>query len=385
MIPNSYQTPNLYVDRLMPLLSASEFVVLSFMARRVFGFQLRQTRISLRQFVTGTRSRAGVQHDRGTGLSRATVERSLQELKRYRVVTEVEANDPAVNQGTLWSLQLDEEQVDWDGLQARELPRTAPVRVGQTRAHDEQGGRAQIEQGGCAHSDPLPRAHDEHGGVLNPRPPCMETQGETQRERQEEAGAPHLLPPMAIEETALMLRSLELPSALVDRFCADEERAYWAGQWVRWLACIRSRVRSVAQFLERRVSGAVSGVMADREPPSAWWDYIRDQETTRQRVAASITRAAQERVLVRMDDVNSPGLWEFLRVQCPVALSASLGAVERVSFEGGALVLRCGRATGVAMLSKRIGRIVEAVRGVDPAFPDVIVRLVSDVPPLPND
>ncbi len=70
-IPNSFQTPNVYIDRFMHLLTAEEWKVLSYAVRRIFGFQKRSDRISLSQFMHGTRSTLNdVQLDYGTGLTK---------------------------------------------------------------------------------------------------------------------------------------------------------------------------------------------------------------------------------------------------------------------------------------------------------------------------
>lgn len=44
LIPNSFQMPNLFTDRLMHLLKPEEFLVLSYATRRIYGFRKRQDR-----------------------------------------------------------------------------------------------------------------------------------------------------------------------------------------------------------------------------------------------------------------------------------------------------------------------------------------------------
>ena len=46
-VPNSFQTPNDYVDEIMPYLTGEEFKVLIYAVRRILGFQKRQDRTSL--------------------------------------------------------------------------------------------------------------------------------------------------------------------------------------------------------------------------------------------------------------------------------------------------------------------------------------------------
>ena len=66
-IPNSFQTPNAYVDQFMHLLSGPEYKVLCYLVRRIFGFQKRQDRVSMRQITSGIRNREGDFLDHGTG------------------------------------------------------------------------------------------------------------------------------------------------------------------------------------------------------------------------------------------------------------------------------------------------------------------------------
>lgn len=117
LIPNSYQTPNAYVDRFMFLLTPEEWKVLSYAARRIFGFQKRQDRISQSQFTHGTISKAdGHQLDRGTGLSKPTVIKALNSLIAYHVMREVAKNDSHLNHGALYELELDSDKIDIAGL-----------------------------------------------------------------------------------------------------------------------------------------------------------------------------------------------------------------------------------------------------------------------------
>ena len=71
IVPNSFQTPNLYVDRLMPLLTDIELRVLVYMTRRILGFNRREDQISLSQFTDGLIStKNGEQLDYGAGVSK---------------------------------------------------------------------------------------------------------------------------------------------------------------------------------------------------------------------------------------------------------------------------------------------------------------------------
>ncbi len=119
-VPNSFQTPNAYVDQIMPLLTDAEYKVLSYATRRILGFQKRQDRISISQFTEGTRSKDGDVLDSGTGLSIETVKRCLASLAEFGLMERVEENDPKTNDGILWGLQWDDEQVNWQALLERD-------------------------------------------------------------------------------------------------------------------------------------------------------------------------------------------------------------------------------------------------------------------------
>lgn len=116
-VPNSFQTPNGYVDDLMPYLTGEEYKVLIYATRRILGFQKRQDRISLSQFTDGTKSaRDGRTLDSGTGLGKETVKKCLDNLVRFGVMVKEAENDPRTNEGTLWSLQWEADLVNWQAL-----------------------------------------------------------------------------------------------------------------------------------------------------------------------------------------------------------------------------------------------------------------------------
>jgi len=117
-VPNSFQTPNAYVDDLMPYLTGEEYKVLIYAVRRILGFQKRQDRISISQFINGT-SHGGLILDQGTGLSIGTVKKCLASLVEFGLMVRLAENDPRTNEGTLWSLQWDYSDVGWDALHDR--------------------------------------------------------------------------------------------------------------------------------------------------------------------------------------------------------------------------------------------------------------------------
>jgi len=104
-IPNSYQTPNILVDEIMPLLTPEEWVVLSFATRRILGWRDkiidRKAPISLSQFEL-------------CGLSRKTIIAALEPLTHYRLLTK---DGPATQDGQMWILCFDD--IDIPGLKQR--------------------------------------------------------------------------------------------------------------------------------------------------------------------------------------------------------------------------------------------------------------------------
>lgn len=135
-LPNSFQTPNAYIDRFMHLLTAEEWKVLSYAARRIFGFGKRQDRISLSQFTGGVVDRkAGRRLDYGTGLSKSGVLHALAGLTQYGLLLEIEKGSITANTAALYELQLDSERVDLAGLEARAASRrtTNARRTGDAR------------------------------------------------------------------------------------------------------------------------------------------------------------------------------------------------------------------------------------------------------------
>lgn len=105
-IPNSYQTPNVLVDEIMPLLTPIEWCVLSFAIRHILGWQdriaSREAEISLTRFES-------------IGISRPAIISALSELETYKLLTKVGISG---TKGQRWHLGFDE-GVNFEGLQKR--------------------------------------------------------------------------------------------------------------------------------------------------------------------------------------------------------------------------------------------------------------------------
>lgn len=120
IIPNTFQTPNLYVDKLMPLLTDTELRVILYMTRRIMGFHKERDRISLSQITDGTTSsKTGEKLDYGTGLSKQAARVAIDSLADMGIIIETQPFSREKNLPAEWALQLNENGINWDKLQER--------------------------------------------------------------------------------------------------------------------------------------------------------------------------------------------------------------------------------------------------------------------------
>jgi len=114
LLPNTFQTPNVLVDRLMPLLEDSELRVLLFAIRHIYGWRgtnaERQARISLTAFEKGYRGSAGC------GLHRPAIQAALKRLTAFRIMRPI---GEATRKGQMWALTEHSEDIAWGKLEAR--------------------------------------------------------------------------------------------------------------------------------------------------------------------------------------------------------------------------------------------------------------------------
>lgn len=172
-VPNSFQTPNDYVDEFMPFLTGEEYKVLIYATRRILGFQKRQDRISLSQFTDGTKSiKDGRTLDSGTGLGKETVKNCLDNLVKFGLMVKVADNDPRTNEGTLWSLQWNEDEVNWKELQnhLKKRSKVNAARMAKARS---------VRQTAVGETDRTPSSGTDRGGAsgTGTQNPGLETQG----------------------------------------------------------------------------------------------------------------------------------------------------------------------------------------------------------------
>ena len=110
IIPNSFQTPNFFVDECMAYLTGNEIMCVIFLARKTFGWQKRSDRISKSQII------------QATGLNAETIDSCMEALVRSGIVLRVQENN-ARNEGVEWALQLDDHGIRFDWLKQRKADR----------------------------------------------------------------------------------------------------------------------------------------------------------------------------------------------------------------------------------------------------------------------
>ena len=154
IVPNSYQKPNLYTDKLMRFLTGDEWKTMDYALRRTFGFQRDKDRISVSQFMNGNGrlDEDGAPVEYGTGLSREAQIRALNELMRFGILVELAPNN-AQNHGRMWTLQLEEAKVRFDLIWERAESRQAQGRKRTEKARRAAGQRRSVQQTGGGLSD----------------------------------------------------------------------------------------------------------------------------------------------------------------------------------------------------------------------------------------
>ncbi len=162
-IPNSFQTPNILVDEILPLLTPPEWIVLSFATRQILGWHdrihERQAPISLSRF-------------EACGLNRQAILPALAALERFGLLRKVGSPD---HTGQVWRLNYDE-GVDLEGLRARQHERMQRSQ-NRTRAARYAGHTRSVPHTGLSHIPPKRMSHIPNRGMSDiPN----KTQGKTQ-------------------------------------------------------------------------------------------------------------------------------------------------------------------------------------------------------------
>lgn len=121
--PNTFQTPNLLVDRLLELLTDNELRIALFTIRHIYGWKDTRpagtARLSISSFEHGYRG------SRGCGLARGTIVETLASLERLGIMHRV--GNPT-RRGRQWAFAEREKDVDWAGLELRKEEQNAANR-----------------------------------------------------------------------------------------------------------------------------------------------------------------------------------------------------------------------------------------------------------------
>jgi DNA-binding MarR family transcriptional regulator len=127
IFPNYTQIPDQLFDELLPLLSGAELKVLLYICRRTFGFKKPSDDISFNQLITGIATKGGKVLDRGTGLSKSSVARALNDLEAKNIIlrNRNESNERG-HEATTYSLNLGAPPLSQNETRGLSQNRTSP-------------------------------------------------------------------------------------------------------------------------------------------------------------------------------------------------------------------------------------------------------------------
>ena len=114
LIPNTFQCPNVIVDRIMFFLTDSEFRVYMYICREILGWD--ENRKTRRATIPVSAIMGSGSYGSGCGLSKNTVKKALSGLEDFNLIQRV---GTATRQGQEWELILDADVIDFAGLEAR--------------------------------------------------------------------------------------------------------------------------------------------------------------------------------------------------------------------------------------------------------------------------
>jgi hypothetical protein len=192
ILPNTFQHPNIFIDKLMYYLEPEENVVLTFAVRRILGFQenisSRKDNISLSQFVDGVKStKDGSELSKGCGLGVSAVRDVLDTLLHIGVLLPTTPK-PDPRKGQEYWLQDNVDNIDWEWLERRKAEkhekgqkRTAKARsVVRQKGAVGQKAKESVPQQARGQSDNNTKPMETHGNPVKegasaaptkPRPP----------------------------------------------------------------------------------------------------------------------------------------------------------------------------------------------------------------------
>lgn len=165
--PNYTPVPDQLFDEQLPDLSGAELKVVLYIIRRTFGFKKDNDNISLNQLLHGIITRAGVQLDRGTGLSRSTLIEAIKGLiQKGHIIAEQRVSRERGNEATNYRLNIlpvtprskiePGESGDHTGLVRKSDPQETALQKGNTYLRS-----------GNKHAS----SHDKDRGDFQPSPP----------------------------------------------------------------------------------------------------------------------------------------------------------------------------------------------------------------------
>lgn len=115
LLPKSFCVPNLYIDELCWLLTPTEFVVLLCLVRATIGWNRNCAAVSLDMLEHGV-TRNGERVAYGCGLARSTIQKALDNLSTFKIVSRERANRQSAY---LYQINLESEQIDLPALLQR--------------------------------------------------------------------------------------------------------------------------------------------------------------------------------------------------------------------------------------------------------------------------
>lgn len=260
ILPNSFQTPNFFVDECMSLLNGNEYKCLSFVARKTFGWQKRSDRISKSQIMAAT------------GLGHEAVDKTMSALVKFGLVLRLSENNSR-NNGAEWALQTDDAGVRFDLLQARQTlqaetnhRRTTMARlkqpaqkVGMSDIPPAEDLGEDVGQGGggdVAHPDPRDVGHPpqkptkakENMGTDAPASPVEKTTQEPAPETPGDA----VKNPLEVRITAFPMEYQETVRLMLDLFGVrppeKPEPGQKGGDYALWLKGIRDLLKLIDEY-----------------------------------------------------------------------------------------------------------------------------------------
>ena len=168
-IPNSFQTPNIVIDKFMPLLTGSQYIVLSYAMRHIIGWQDkiadRRGKISLSMFEHGYGDYPGC------GLRRPAIVKALKGLQEIGLI---KAIGKPTSKGQEWELIFDPDKINNEVLMnhkdARDVFNKARIRSANEARFAEQLVRPTNRETGSSHEPPTGSSHEPPTGSSHEPP-----------------------------------------------------------------------------------------------------------------------------------------------------------------------------------------------------------------------